>query len=135
MPPTIRFDITPTLTSSTSLVHLDQVAFIPVDLARGSLASACFADFADGVGFGGDFTLRVDGEKRRVAVVDYAGNHHAIPQPLRTGGWPIAVPGMATCVSVFLDTSDAPAGLESITYSSQVQVDASPRLLHLGQER
>ena len=135
MPPTIRFDITPTLTSSTSLVHLDQVAFIPVDLARGSLASACFADFADGVGFGGAFTLRVDGEKRRVAVVDYAGNHHAIPQPLRTGGWPIAVPGMATCVSVFLDTSDAPAGLESITYSSTVQVDASPRLLHLGQER
>lgn len=135
MPPMIRFDITPTLTSSTGLVHLDQVAFIPVDLARGSLASACFADFADGVGFGGNLTLRVDGEKRRVAVVDFAGNYHAIPQPLRTGGWPIAVPGMATCVNVFLDTSDAPAGIESITHSSQVQVDASPRLLHLGQER
>lgn len=135
MPPSIRLEVTPTVTSSTGLVHLDQVAFVPVDLARGAHESATFADFADGIGFGGDFTLRVDGERRRTAVVDYVGQHHAVPQPLRTGGWPVATPGMATCVSVFLDTTDAPVGIDSVSITSTLRVDTSPRLLHLGQER
>lgn len=134
MPPAIRLDVTPTVTSS-GLLHLDQVAFVPVDLARGANESACFVDFADGIGFGGDFTLRVDGERRRTATVDYVGQHHGAPQPLRTGGWPVATPGMATCVSVFLDTTDAPVGIDSVSITSTMTVGASPRLLHLGQER
>lgn len=134
MPPAIRLDVTPTVTSS-GLLHLDQVAFVPVDLARGANESACFVDFADGIGFGGDFTLRVDGERRRTATVDYVGQHHGAPQPLRTGGWPVATPGMATCVSVFLDTTDAPVGIDSVSITSLLTVGASPRLLHLGQER
>lgn len=135
MPPSIRIDVTPTVTSSTSLLHLDQVAFVPVDLARGANASACFADFADGIGFGDIFTLRMDGERRRVAIVDYVGQHHFVPQPLRQGGWPVATPGMATCVSVFLDTTDAPVGIDTVAITSTFRVDTSPRLLHLGQER
>lgn len=134
MPPSIRFDLTPTVTSS-ALVHLDQVAFVPVDLPRGGNASACFAQFEDGIGAGVDFSFRIDGERRRAAIVDYTGQHHPTPQPLRTGAWPVATPGMATCVSVFLDCSDAPSNIEHTSTTSTLRVDTAPRLLHLGQER
>lgn len=134
MPPMIRFDVTPTVTDPTALLHLDQVAFVPVELARGAGVRACFAQFEPGIGFGDGLTLRVDGEGERVSIMDAFGHTHATPQPLRTGGWPMAVPGMATCVSIFLDTSDRPVGLDSVAVTSQVSVSTSPRLLHLGTE-
>lgn len=133
MPPSIRVDARP-VTTSSGLLHFDQFAFVPVDLARGAGERACFADFEGGIGFGDQFTLRVDAQHRRAAVVDGFGQYHAVPQPLRTGGWPVAVPGMATCVTVFLDTTDAPVGIDSVAVTSQLRIDAHPRLLHLGQE-
>lgn len=137
MPPSIRFDVTPTVTNATTKLHLDQVAFVPVELARGANLSACFADFQPGTGAGNGIRYRFDGEARRVAIVDYVGQYHAVPAPLRTGGWPVATPGMATCVVVFLDTTDAPTSTDSggATIQMAVTLSGSPRLLHLGQER
>lgn len=135
MPPVVRFEVTPTVTHATSVLHLDQVAFVPVELARGTHESSAFAQFQDGIGFGDGTPLRMDGEYERLAILDAFGQHHATPQPLRTGGWPVATPGMATCVVIFLDTSEDPLGTQSVGIDSLVTIAASPRQLHLGQER
>lgn len=134
MPPTIAVQAKPTSLSANSKLHFDQFAFVPVSLARGAGERACFAGFERGIGYGGVFSVRFDSENRRVSVVDTGGNHHAVPQPLRTGGWPVAVPGMATCVSVFLDTSEAPLDDESQNITSELHIRTAPRMLHLGQE-
>ena len=123
-----------TTTSSAAMI-LDQVAFVPVDLARGTCEVASFHAYRDGIGAGGDNTFRFDSEYRRSSVIDAFGKAHAVPAPLRTGGWPVAVPGMATGVSVFLDTSDAPSGIDSVSTTSTVTVSTAPRQLHVGQER
>lgn len=132
--PTIVVQAQPTVTSATAKLHFDQFAFVPVDLARGAHARATFASFENGIGYGGTVTMRVDGDRRRTAILDSNDIHHDVPQPLRTGGWPIAVPGMATCVAVFLDASDAPLGVDGINNDITMRVRAAPRLLHLGQE-
>lgn len=135
MPPTIRVAARVTTTSATSTMYLDQVAFLPVDLARGSCEVATFAQFEQGIGAGPTHMWQFDAERRRVTTMDWVGKYHASPSPLRTGGWPVAVPGMATGVSVFLDTSDAPTGVDPVTVSTEVTVNASPRMLHVGRER
>lgn len=135
MPPAISVELRPTVTHATNKIHFDQFAFVPVELARGAMCTATFAQFEPGVGYGSISTLRFDAEHRRAAIVDNFGSYHAVPQPLRTGGRSVAVPGMATCVSVFLDTSDRPTDIESISILSDLTISAAPRVLHLGQER
>lgn len=134
MPPTIRVAARVTTTSSASMI-LDQVAFVPVDLARGSCETATFAQFDPGIGAGPTHKWQFDAERRRVTTVDNFGKYHASPAPLRTGGWPVAVPGMATGVTVFMDTSDAPVGADVPSTTTDITVHASPRLLHVGRER
>ena len=113
-------------------VFVDQIAFVPVSLARGDGERAMMAKFDDGVGAGGDTTWDISGEHERVTVRSPFGHHHSTPSPVRTGGWPVGVPGMATCVSVFLDTRDDPIGIDSTTITSAVKVRVAPRFLHLG---
>ena len=115
-------------------VFVDQVAFVPVDLARGSGERAMMAKFDDGVGAGGNLMWHIDAAEERISVRDGFGYFHATPTPLRTGGWPVAAPGMATAVNVFLDTRDDPIGIDSTTITSKLRVSASPRVLHLGQD-
>jgi hypothetical protein len=134
MPPGMNIAARVTKTSSATMV-LDQVAFVPVDLTRGTCEVASFHQYRDGVGAGGPVSYRFDSEYRRSSVLDAFSRAHPYPAPLRTGGWPVAVPGMATGVTVFLDTSDAPSGIDSVSITSDVTVGAAPRQLHLGQER
>lgn len=137
MPPVILIQQRATVTDPTAVTHLDQVAFVPVGLARGANESAMFSAFEQGIGASGPQGLswRFDAQHRSVHVVDAFGKIHSTPTPLRTGGWPVAVPGMATGVSVFLDTSEAPTGVDPIDATSQVTVWCSPRQLHVGRER
>lgn len=118
--------------SSSALLHFDQMAYVPVNLTRGTGERAMAAAHQPGVGPGPNLSWRVDGEHGRIVIRDAFGQQHSTPQPLRSGGWPVAVPGMATGVSMFLDTSDAPVGVDSVAVAFTMKVSASPRMLHLG---
>lgn len=135
--PTIHIQRETTVTHPSAQVHLDQVAFVPVDLARGTNEAAMFCQYEPGVGASGPQGLswRWDAQNRSTHSVFGAEQVHAAPSPLRTGGWPVGTPGMATCVSIFFDTSDAPASVDAVARTAGVTVECAPRQLHLGQER
>ena len=119
---------------SSSTLHLDQVAYFPVDLARGTSERFMRAAFDANVGASSTLSWRVDGEHGRISIADGFGQVHSTPQPLRAGGWPAATPGMATAITWFIDTSDTPLGFEGVSGSFSMRVSGAPRLLHLGRE-
>lgn len=137
MPPYIHIQRETSVTHASAQVHLDQVAFVPVDLARGTNESNAFFAFEPGIGASGPqgISWRFDSEHRSTHAVDSAGRVHSTPAPLRTGGWAVATPGMATGVSIFLDCSDAPGDVDSIARTTDLTIEASPRMLHVGRER
>lgn len=137
MPPVIHIQRETSVTDPSALVHLDQVAFVPVELARGTNESNAFYAFEPGVGAAGPqgISWRFDAEHRSTHTVGSDGRVHSTPAPLRTGGWPVGTPGMATGVSVFLNCSDAPTDVDGVGRTSELTIEGSPRLLHVGRER
>lgn len=116
---------------SGSTMHVDQVAYLPVSLANGGHARVMMAQYLPGVGPSQVATVRVDGLHRRTSVIDSAGKTHASPQPLTTGSRPSGWPGMATAVSVLMDSSSSPIDVDNVDWSTDLTISVQPRHVHL----
>ena len=115
---------------SGNTLNIDGLAYVPAELVEGTATSQTHS-------WGGVTApstvaaMRVDGQVRRVNLVDGGGKVVGSPQPLTLGGFPVAAPGMVTGVVVLGDTSTAPTGLDSTAMTMSLTVSQQPRHVHL----